>query len=41
MQSDRNSLCGDVVFDSFNKASCDEGNILEVIFAAQLRWNFR
>ena len=29
MQSDRNSFGGDVVFDSFNKASLDEDNILD------------
>ena len=29
MQSDRNSSCGDVVLDSFNKASRDEDNILD------------
>ena len=32
MQSDRNSSCGDVVLDSFNKASWDEDNILEQIY---------
>ena len=29
MQSDGDSFCGDVVLDSFNKASRDENNILD------------
>ena len=29
MQSDGNSLCGDVVLDSFNMASWDEDKILD------------
>ena len=32
MQSDGNSIGGDVVLDSFNKASRDEDNILEQIY---------
>ena len=32
MQSDGNSFCGDVVLDSFNKASRDEVNILNQIY---------
>ena len=32
MQSDRNSFCGDIVLDSFNKASGDENNILHKIY---------
>ena len=32
MQSDKNSFCGDVVMDSFNKASRDKENILDQIY---------
>ena len=32
MQSDGNSFCGDVISDTFNKASRDEDNILELIY---------
>ena len=32
MQSDGNSFCGDVVSDSFIKASRDEDNILKQIY---------
>ena len=32
MQSDGNSFCGDVVLDSFNKASRDEDQILDQIY---------
>ena len=35
MQSDGNSFCGDVVLDSFNKASRDEDNILDQIYKKQ------
>ena len=31
MQSDTNSFCGDVVLDSFNKASRDEDKILDQV----------
>ena len=36
MQSDGNSFCGDVISDSFNKASKDEDNILEQIYKKQI-----
>ena len=32
MQSDRNSFWGDVVFNSFQKTSMDEDNILDHIY---------
>ena len=32
MQSDRNSLCGDIVLDSVNMASRNEDNILNKLF---------
>ena len=32
MQSDGNSFCGDVVSDSFKKASRDEDNILDQVY---------
>ena len=32
MQSDGNSFCGDIVLDSFNKASKDEDNIVDLIY---------
>ena len=35
MQSDGNSFCGDVVSDSFNKASGDEDNILDQIYKSK------
>ena len=43
MQSDRNTFYGDVVLDSFNKASRDEDNILDQIKAiifGFLLWRF-
>ena len=36
MQSDGNSFGGDVVFDSFNKASRDEGRVLDQINEKQI-----
>ena len=35
MQSDRNSFCGDVVLESFYKASRDEGSILDQIYKSK------
>ena len=35
MQSDENSFCGDVVFDSFNKASRDKDNNLDQIYISK------
>ena len=35
MQSDGNSICGDVVSDSFNKTSRDEDNILVQIYKSK------
>ena len=35
MQSDGNSFCGDVVLESFNKASQDEDKILDQIFKSK------
>ena len=35
MQSDGNSFCGDVVLDSFNKASRDENNILDQMYKSK------
>ena len=32
MQSNGNSFCGDVIFDSFNKAFRDEDNILDQMY---------
>ena len=32
MQSDGNRFCGDILLDSFTKASKDEGNILGQIY---------
>ena len=39
MHSDGNSFCGDVVLDSFNKASRDEDNILYKIYKSKYVWN--
>ena len=36
MQSDGNSVCGDVVFHRFNRASEDEDNILNQILKKQI-----
>ena len=36
MQSDRNTFYGDVVLDSFNKASRDEDNILDQIYKKKI-----
>ena len=35
MQSDRNSFCGDVVSDSFNKTSRDEDNFIYQIYKSK------
>ena len=35
MQSDGNSICGDVVLNSFNKASRDEDNILDKVYKSK------
>ena len=35
MQSDRNSFCGDVVLESFNKASRNEDNFLDQIYESK------
>ena len=35
MQSDGNSICGDVVSDSFNKTPRDEENILDQIYKSK------
>ena len=35
MQSDCNSFCGDVVFDTFNKASRNEENILDQMYISK------
>ena len=35
MQSDGNSFCGDVVSNSFNKASRDEDNILDQVYESK------
>ena len=35
MQSDGNSLCGDVILNSFNKASRDEDNILDQVYESK------
>ena len=35
MQSDGNSLCGDVVSDSFHKASPDEENVFKKIYRSK------
>ena len=35
MQSDGNSFAGDVVLESFNKASQDEDNILDQIYKSK------
>ena len=35
MQSDGNSFCGDVVSDSFHRASQDEDNILEQMYGSK------
>ena len=35
MQSDGNSFCGDVVLDSFNKASRDEDKILYQVYKSK------
>ena len=40
MQSDGNSVCGDAVLNSFNKASRDEDNILDQIYIEQKCPNF-
>ena len=40
MQSDGNSFCGDVALDSFKKASWDEDNILDQIYASKYVWIF-
>ena len=36
MQSDRNSFCGDVVSDSFNKTSWDKNSSLDQIYTKQI-----
>ena len=35
MQSDGHSFCGDVVLNSFNKASRDEDNILDQVWKSK------
>ena len=40
MQSDGNSLLGNVVLDSFNKASRDEDNILGQIYKKAILFGF-
>ena len=35
MQSDGNRFCGDVVMNSFNKASRDEENILDQVYKSK------
>ena len=35
IKSDGNSFCGDVVFDSFNKTSRDENNVLDQIYKSK------
>ena len=40
MQSDRNNFYGDVVLDSFNKASRDEDYILDQIYKKQIISHF-
>ena len=40
IQSDGNSFCGDVVLDSFNKASRDEDNILDQKYKSKYVWKY-
>ena len=40
MQSHGNGFSGDVVLDSFNKASLDEDNILDQMYKSKYVWNF-
>ena len=40
MKSDRNTFYGDVVLDSFNKASRDEDNILDQMCKTQVCFDF-
>ena len=40
IQSDGHSFYGDVVSDSFHKASADEDNILEQIYRSKYVWIF-
>ena len=35
IKSDLNSFCGDVLFDSFNKTSRDENNVLDQIYESK------
>ena len=39
MQSDGNSFCGKVVFDSFNMAYRDEDRILDQKYEKQIFWD--
>ena len=38
MQSDENIYCGDVVMDSFNKASADENTIIDQTYRCKYVW---
>ena len=38
MQSDGNSFCGDVAFDSFNMSYREEGSILDLKYEKQISW---
>ena len=40
MQSDGNSLCGDVVLDGLNMSYRDEDIILEQKYEKQISWDF-
>ena len=40
MQSDANSILGDVVLDTFNNISRDEDNILDQIYIKQIYSDF-
>ena len=40
MQSDGNGFCGDVVLDSFIKASRDEDNMLDQMYKSKYVRNF-